>query len=115
VDVGTGTMVDLCGLIGSGTLSTNAYATTGFGGNEVVFIRGSQLCRQDIGPVSTGSNLPFSGEILDMQPQADGSVHLLFDQGATKQFASWNHSDAAPSENEITLPINTKAVWLVND
>jgi hypothetical protein len=115
VDVGTGTMVDLCGLIGSGTLSTNAYATAGFGGNEVVFIRGSQLCRQDIGPVSTGSNLPFSGEILDMQPQADGSVHLLFDQGATKQFASWNPSDAAPSENEITLPINTKAVWLVND
>ena len=115
VDVGTGTMADLCGLIGSGTLTTNAYATAGFGGNEVVFIRGSQLCRQDIGPVSTGSNLPFSGEILDMQPQANGSVHLLFDQGTTKQFASWNPSDAAPSENEITLPINTKAVWLVND
>lgn len=115
VDVGTGTMADLCGLIGSGTLTSNAYATAGFGGNEVVFIRGSQLCRQDIGPVSTGSNLPFSGEILDMQPQANGSVHLLFDQGTTKQFASWNPSDAAPSENEITLPINTKAVWLVND
>ena len=115
VDVGTGTMADLCGLIGSGTLTSNAYATAGFGGNEVVFIRGSQLCRQDIGPVSTGSNLPFSGEILDIQPQANGSVHLLFDQGTTKQFASWNPSDAAPSENEITLPINTKAVWLVND
>ena len=115
VDVGTGTMADLCGLIGSGMLTSNAYATAGFGGNEVVFIRGSQLCRQDIGPVSTGSNLPFSGEILDIQPQANGSVHLLFDQGTTKQFASWNPSDAAPSENEITLPINTKAVWLVND
>ena len=108
-------MVDLCGLIGSGTLTSNAYAIAGFGGNEAVFIRGSQLCRQDIGPVSSGSNLPYAGEIMDVQPQADGSAHLLFDQGAAKQFATWNPSDAAPSENEITLPINTKAVWLVND
>ena len=115
VDVATGSMVDLCGLIGSGTLTSNAYAIAGFGGNEALFIRGSQLCRQDIGPVSSGSNLPYAGEIMDVQPQADGSAHLLFDQGAAKQFAIWNPSDAAPSENEITLPINTKAVWLVND
>ena len=115
VDVTTGNMQDLCGLIGSGDLNDQVFAVAGIGGNQALYPRGEQLCGQDIGPVSSGSNWPFEGEVIDVQSQPDGSVHILFDEGASHRLVTWSPSDAAPSENEINLPINTKAVWVVSD
>ena len=115
IDVTTGNMDDLCGLIGNGVLTDNNFSISGMGGNQALFARGSQLCRQDIAPVSSGSNWPFDGDIIDMRSRPDGTIHLLIDQGTNKRFVTWSPAEAAPMQNEIALPINTKGIWLVND
>jgi|TARA_B100000768_G_scaffold180525_1_gene200751 hypothetical protein len=117
VNVSTGTMDDLCGLIGSGEMPDSEYASVGFDGNQALFVRGSQLCRQEISPVSSGSNWPFIGEITDLRSRPDGSSHMLLSEGEgeSKRLVTWSSSDAAPVENEMNLPINTKAIWVVED
>jgi hypothetical protein len=115
IDLSTGVMNDLCGLIGSGNLSTNDYLTAGFGNEQALFVRESQLCRQDIGPVSSGSTLPIAGEIIDVQSRADGSAHMLIDEGNSRRLLAWSPLDSGPVANEIALPINTKAIWLVSE
>lgn len=115
IDLTTGVMNDLCGLIGSGDLPTNDYLTAGFGNEEALFVRGLQLCRQDIGPVSSGSTLPIAGDVIDVQSRADGTTHMLIDEGDSRRLLAWSPLDSGPVTNEIVLPINTKAIWLVSE
>tara|TARA_B100001093_G_scaffold377351_1_gene362587 strand:- start:1064 stop:2398 length:1335 start_codon:yes stop_codon:yes gene_type:complete len=115
IDVATGNMQDLCGLIGSGSLYGNEYTSAGIGGEQAVYVRGEQLCRQDIGPVSSGSTLPIEGDIIGMRSRNDGSIHMLLDEGGVQRFVSWSPAEAAPFESDLALPINTKAIWLVNE
>jgi hypothetical protein len=69
-------MEDLCGLLGGGSLADNDYSSAGIGGNQALYVRGSQLCRQDIGPVSSGSTLPIEGDVINVRSRNDGSVHM---------------------------------------
>ena len=115
IDVTTGNMEDLCGLIGSGSMDGNDYTSAGIGEDQAVFVRGAQLCRQDIGPVSSGSTLPIEGDVIGMRSRNDGSIHMLVDEGGIQRFVSWSPAEAAPFQSEIALPINTKAIWLVSE
>ena len=115
IDVATGNMQDLCGLIGSGSLYGNEYTSAGIGGEQAVYVRGAQLCRQDIGPVSSGSTLPIEGDVIGMRSRNDGSIHMLIDEGGVQRFVTWSPAEAAPFESDLALPINTKAIWLVNE
>lgn len=115
IDAATGNMEDLCGLIGGGSLADNDYSSAGIGGNQALYVRGSQLCRQDIGPVSSGSTLPILGDVINVRSRNDGSVHMLIDEGGVHRFVSWSPAEAAPFASELALPINTKAIWLVNE
>jgi len=115
IDVTTGNMEDLCGLIGSGSIDDNEYTSAGIGEDQAVFVRGAQLCRQDIGPVSSGSTLPIEGDVIGMRSRNDGSIHMLVEEGGIQRFVSWSPAEAAPFQSEIALPINTKAIWLVNE
>ena len=108
-------MEDLCGLIGSGSIDDNEYTSAGIGEDQAVFVRGAQLCRQDIGPVSSGSTLPIEGDVIGMRSRNDGSIHMLVEEGGIQRFVSWSPAEAAPFQSEIALPINTKAIWLVNE
>jgi len=111
----SGALNDLCGLLGDGAMFAGPHATTGIGGDKVMFARGSDVCVQSIGPVTSGSVWPVPGTLERIRSANNEAAELLISDGTGVAMWRWVASGLAPELAINGLPMNTADALLVNE
>jgi hypothetical protein len=107
-DPSTGQLDDLCALIGSGDLTGNSETTSGEPNGHAVFVRGTNICRQVIGDVSSGSQWPMNGSVQCVRQGVESTVWLTANSvGMENDIWQWDYDSNTPEIVWTGLPFNT--------
>ena len=110
----TGTLTDLCPLIGNGVLSSNPFGVIGTSGGSALFEREGSTCYQSISDISSGSVFPNEGATTCFRKGPSSIVQLGVNAtGAGQSLWVWMDDAAGPELIWEGLPLNAMDVGYV--
>ena len=115
VNTTTGGLSDLCPLLGSGSMDLAPYGSVGIDGSEALFLRGDNLCRQSMAPVSSGSQWPVEGQVHSMRALASGGVEFTRVVSGGLELWRWDAAGTTPELVFSGIGLNTLDVVIVNE
>ena len=91
------------------------YGSVGIDGSEALFLRGDNLCRQSMAPVSSGSQWPVEGQVHSMRALASGGVEFTRVVSGGLELWRWDAAGATPELVFSGIGLNTLDVVIVNE